>query len=65
MGKRTRTKLGWTGLLALGGLLALPAGAAGPAPLAAANVSSVGIEWQPTIAYEKLVLTVSGPPRTW
>jgi hypothetical protein len=61
MGKRTRTKLGWTGLLALGGLLAVPAGAAGPAPLAVANVSSVGIEWQPTIAYEKLVLTVSGP----
>ncbi|HEY4595542.1 MAG TPA: hypothetical protein VIJ02_04015, partial [Thermoanaerobaculia bacterium] len=63
MEKRTRTKLWEMGILvlALGGLVAVPAGAAGPAPLAAANVSSVGIEWQPTIAYEKLVLTVSGP----
>src|SRR4051794_12033402 len=63
MEKRTRTKLWEMGILvlALGGLVAVPAGAAGSAPLAAANVSSVGIEWQPTIAYEKLVLTVSGP----
>lgn len=63
MEKRTRTKLGWTGILilALGGLLVVPAGAAGPAPLATANVSSVGIEWQPNVSYEKLVLTVSGP----
>jgi hypothetical protein len=63
MEKRTRTKLWEMGILvlALGGLVAVPAGAAGPAPLAAANVSSAGIEWQPTVAYEKLVLTVSGP----
>src|SRR3954462_4491360 len=63
MEKRTRTKLWEMGILvlALGGLVAVPAGAAGSAPLAAANVSSVGIEWQPTVAYEKLVLTVSGP----
>lgn len=63
MEKSTRSKLWSTGILilALGGLLAIPAGAAGPAQLAAVNVSSVGIEWQPAIAYEKLVLTVSGP----
>ncbi|HET9209339.1 MAG TPA: tail fiber domain-containing protein [Thermoanaerobaculia bacterium] len=63
MEKSTRTKLWGTGILvlALGGLLAVPAGAAGPAQLAAVNVSSVGIEWQPNVSYEKLVLTVSGP----
>jgi hypothetical protein len=63
MEKSMRSKFWGTGILvlALGCLLAVPAGAAGPAQLAAVNVSSVGIEWQPTIAYEKLVLTVSGP----
>lgn len=63
MNKSTRTKLWGTGILvlALGGLLAVAAGAAGPAPLAVANVSSAGIEWQPTVSYEKMVLTVSGP----
>ncbi|MFL6232639.1 MAG: hypothetical protein ACJ76N_05845, partial [Thermoanaerobaculia bacterium] len=63
MEKSTRSQLWRTGILvlALGGLLAAAVGAAGPASLAAVNVSSVGIEWQPTIAYEKLVLTVSGP----
>jgi hypothetical protein len=63
MEKSTRSKLWSTGILilALGGLLAIPAGAAGPAQLAAVNVSSAGIEWQPAIAYEKMVLTVSGP----
>ena len=63
MEKSTRTKLWGTGILvlALGGLLAIPAGAAGPAQLAAVNVSSVGIEWQPNVSYEKLVLTISGP----
>src|SRR5436305_4903777 len=63
MEKSTRTKLWRTAILslALGGLLAIPAVAAGPAPLAVTSVSSVGIEWQPTLAYEKLVLTVSGP----
>lgn len=61
MEKSTRTKLWGTGILvlALGGLLAIPAGAAGP--LAITNISSVGIEWQPAVSYEKLVLTVSGP----
>jgi hypothetical protein len=63
MEKSTRTKLWRTAILvlALGGLLAIPVGAAGPAPLAVTSVSSVGIEWQPTLSYEKLVLTVSGP----
>jgi hypothetical protein len=63
MEKSTRTKLWGTAILslALGGLLAIPAVAGGPAPLAVTSVSSVGIEWQPTISYEKLVLTVSGP----
>jgi endosialidase-like protein len=63
MEKSTRTKLWRTAILslALGGLLAIPAVAGGPAPLAVTSVSSVGIEWQPTISYEKLVLTVSGP----
>ncbi len=63
MEKSTRTKLWGAGILvlALVGLLAIPAGAAGPSPLAVTNISSVGIEWQPTISYEKLVLTVSGP----
>jgi len=63
MEKSTRTKLWRTAILvlALGGLLAIPAVAAGPAQLAAINVSSVGIEWQPNVSYEKLVLTVSGP----
>lgn len=59
MEKSTRTKLWGAGILVLA--LAVPAGAAGPAPLAVTSVSSAGIEWQPTIGYEKMVLTVSGP----
>ncbi|HEX9940466.1 MAG TPA: tail fiber domain-containing protein [Thermoanaerobaculia bacterium] len=43
------------------GLLAVPAGAAGPSSLAAASISPIGIEWQPSAQYEKMVLTVSGP----
>ena len=63
MEKSTSAQLWRAGILALalGGLLAAAVGAAPPAQLAAVNVSSVGIEWQPAIAYEKLVLTVSGP----
>src|SRR6185503_4867132 len=61
--KSTSSQLWRAGILvlALGGLLAAAVGAAPPAQLAAVNVSSVGIEWQPAVAYEKLVLTVSGP----
>jgi hypothetical protein len=50
MEKSTRMKLWGMGILVLGVLLAVPAGAAGPASLAVANVSSAGIERQPTIA---------------
>jgi hypothetical protein len=52
----------WGAVLALAlGLLAVPAGAAGPAPLALVEITSAGIEWQPSVQFEKMVLTVSGP----
>jgi endosialidase-like protein len=51
----------WVAAVLAMGLLAIPAGAAGPAPLAVTNISPVGLEWQPAIQYEKIVLTVAGP----
>ncbi|HEV8581922.1 MAG TPA: hypothetical protein VGX68_22870 [Thermoanaerobaculia bacterium] len=42
------------------GLLSVPA-TAGPSALAAASVSPHGIDWQPSVQYEKIVLTVTGP----
>ena len=60
--KRSTQSGFWGVVLALAlGLLAIPAGAAVPAPLALVEITSAGIEWQPSVQYEKMVLTVSGP----
>jgi hypothetical protein len=62
MMRSTQSTWGAVAVLALAaGLLAVPAGAAGPAALAAASVSPLGIHFQPSVQYQKMTLTVSGP----
>ncbi len=59
---RSTQSRGWTAValtLALG-LVAVPA-IAGPPSLAAVNVGPHGIDWLPSVQYEKIVLTVTGP----
>jgi len=61
MRKSTQSRLLTAAALALAvSLPAVPA-TAGPAALAAASVGPVGIQWQVSVDYEKLTLTVSGP----
>jgi Chaperone of endosialidase len=61
MMRSTQSRLWAAAVLALAaGLLAAPA-TAGPAAVAAASVSPLGIHFQPSVVYEKLTLTVSGP----
>ncbi|HEV2852107.1 MAG TPA: tail fiber domain-containing protein [Thermoanaerobaculia bacterium] len=59
MKKNMGTKLWVAALLVVA--VCLPAAANAAAPWAAMHVTAAGIEWQPSGAYEKVTLTVSGP----
>ena len=59
--RSTQSSWGAIAVLALAvALLAAPATAA-PAALAAASVSPLGIQFQPSVEFQKMTLTVSGP----
>jgi len=58
----TRLALGGIVVAALAiGFAAPPAGAAGGPEIASMNASATALVWQPSVAYERMVLTVSGP----